>query len=183
MTDLSELQLFQQVIMSFDTPAYMRRARDVEAAWNAVVMLCRKEREKLLAAPQRRLRNLLDTDVHLSVFDTRSAISLRAVLQQWNLPVGKGTSRASIPAKRGDADRLIATFEHFNNRWTTFLATVDLAEVNRLRTAYNEFYVLEKECAVRSPAVARAGFQPLQPATVQDLQHLFPLLDVPVRRQ
>jgi hypothetical protein len=54
-----------------------------------------------------------------------------------------------------------------------------LNQVNDLRDGYNRYYVLEKECAVRSFRLARQGFCPLEPLTVEDITALFPLLHVP----
>ena len=59
---------------------------------------------------------------------------------------------------------------------TDGLLTVDLARVNQLRDGYNRYYVLEKECAVRSPKVARQGFRPLPPLTTADLAAELPPL-------
>jgi hypothetical protein len=74
---------------------------------------------------------------------------------------------------------LIPSLERFNQRWRKFLPTVDLTAVNRLREDYNRYYLLEKECAVRSSVVARRGYSPLQPVTVDDLADVLPLLPVP----
>jgi hypothetical protein len=60
-----------------------------------------------------------------------------------------------------------------------FLANVDLTAVNELREGYNRYYVLEKECAVRSARIARQGFTPLPPLTHDELMSQFPLLPVP----
>jgi hypothetical protein len=56
---------------------------------------------------------------------------------------------------------------------------VDLSQVNALRDGYNRYYVLEKECASRSPRTARHGFRPLPPLTADDLAALLPPLPVP----
>ena len=56
---------------------------------------------------------------------------------------------------------------------------VDLEPVNRLRDGYNRYYVLEKECALRSTRTAQDQFVPLPPATTADLFDRFPLLRVP----
>ena len=58
---------------------------------------------------------------------------------------------------------------------------MDLSAVNELRKGYNRYYVLEKECAVRSARIARQGFAPLPPLTTGDLVAQFPLLPVPRR--
>jgi hypothetical protein len=39
--------------------------------------------------------------------------------------------------------------------------------------------VLEKECAVRSARIARQGFVPLEPLTIDDVSAQLPLLPVP----
>ena len=45
------------------------------------------------------------------------------------------------------------SIERFNRRWQEFLHQVDLTHVNRLRDGYNRYYLLEKECAVRTFAL------------------------------
>jgi hypothetical protein len=74
---------------------------------------------------------------------------------------------------------LLHSLQRFNRRWQEFLPTVDLTRVNDLRAGYNRYYVLEKECAVRSAALARRGFTPLEPFTTDQLFALMPLLPVP----
>jgi hypothetical protein len=77
---------------------------------------------------------------------------------------------------------LASDIEAFNRRWTAYLPTVDFAAVNQQRADYNRYYVLEKECAVRSLMVARHGFQPLAPLTTADLFEALPILPVPRTR-
>jgi hypothetical protein len=60
-----------------------------------------------------------------------------------------------------------------------FLHTVNVTPVNELRAAYNRYYLLEKECALRSVRLARQGFRRLEPLTVEELALLLPLLPVP----
>ena len=56
---------------------------------------------------------------------------------------------------------------------------MDLGPVNEVREGYNRYYLLEKECALRSPLLARQGFVRLNPLTVDDLAALLPPLPVP----
>ena len=67
----------------------------------------------------------------------------------------------------------------FNRRWRAFLASLDLRPINALRDGYNRYYLLEKECALRSPRLARQGYRPLDPATLAELEALVPLLPMP----
>jgi hypothetical protein len=51
--------------------------------------------------------------------------------------------------------------------------------VNEARDGYNRYYVLEKECAIRSALLARRGFCRLEPFTLEQLAALVPELPVP----
>ncbi|MCA9048503.1 MAG: hypothetical protein KDA89_07230 [Planctomycetaceae bacterium] len=185
MSELSELRMFQQIIMTFDTPAFMRRARDVEAEWNAVLMQCEKERDRLLkVSPRRALKNLIGCGALLTVFTADDAQYLLALADTWQIETSPNQPTSVLNAATvRNVEALVAAFNRFNERWLSYLRTVDLSEVNRLRDGYNRFYVLEKECAVGSPGVARMGFEPLQPAAVEDLLERFPPLRIPAARQ
>ena len=74
-------------------------------------------------------------------------------------------------------EQLERSVDLFNRRWARFLGEIDLSEVNRLRQDYNDFYVLEKECAGASPQVAKYGFEPLSMVKVDDLLELLPLIE------
>ena len=75
-------------------------------------------------------------------------------------------------------ENLRVAFTRFDQRWDKFLAEIDLTPVNRARDGYNRYYLLEKECAVRSEKTARAGFEPLPMVATDDLRKLFPPLPV-----
>jgi hypothetical protein len=184
MLDQYENSIARQVMAQFDAPAFVRRACRVEEAWQSILARCRRQRDEWLKLPRMRLATLralagdwtavaealaVPSQVHeLEALFTR----WRPQLRVWIAPAG---SRRRIDAALRD---LIASFERFNVRWSRFVAAVDLTGVNELRLGYNRFYVLEKECAVRSAAIARQGFRPLAPATTDDLLAIFPPLPV-----
>ena len=66
--------------------------------------------------------------------------------------------------------------EEFNANWRRFLAAFPLDDLHRAIDGYNRYYVLEKECAVRSIHTARRGFVPRKLTTVADLLERFPPL-------
>src|SRR5207248_8519725 len=74
---------------------------------------------------------------------------------------------------------LTASIERFNQRWQAYLPTVDRTTINDLRDGYNRYYLLEKECAVRSPRLARQGFRRLEPLTLEQLAELLARLAMP----
>ena len=82
-------------------------------------------------------------------------------------------------ALRQALTELTESIERFNGRWREFLTQVDLTAVNEARDGYNRYYLLEKECALRSPNLARQGFRRLAPLTPADVAELLPLLPVP----
>jgi hypothetical protein len=85
----------------------------------------------------------------------------------------------SVRALRRALRELRESLEFFNRRWQPFLEEVDLTWVNELRDGYNRYYVIEKECVVRLPSLARQGFEPLAPATPAEVAAVLPLLPVP----
>jgi hypothetical protein len=88
--------------------------------------------------------------------------------------------RTDSPAQvRRALEDVASSFRRFNGRWERFLLDFDLSYLNERRAAYNRYYVLEKECALRSTSLVKQGFQLLQPATTDDLFREFPLLPIP----
>ena len=178
-------KLFQQLVAHYDAPAYVRRGRRVQEAFDQLLGRCRQQRDEWLglvrlplatllglAGDPDRLRPLLQDDGQIELLRRLEAELAPKLL----IPV-RPTS--SLRALRRALRELAESLEHFNRRWRKFLAAVDLTEVNTLREGYNRYYLLEKECAMRSPRLARQGFRKLEPLTVEELIDRFPALPVP----
>jgi hypothetical protein len=178
-------EAFKRSLSQFDAPAYIRRARGVEAALEQLLEHCRKCRVEWLEIVRLRvgilhalsgdwdnLRPLLADEEQLAIL----RYSLAALAAPLRAPIEPTTSPRIL---RHALHELRESLERFNQRWQAFLMSVDLTALNEMRERYNRYYVLEKECAVRSPRVARQGFVPLQPLTHEDLTSQFPLLPVP----
>jgi hypothetical protein len=155
----------------------------VEAAFEEVLGRCRTKREEWLRFVRMHLRELqalagewvvlrplLAGDEDLTALARLGALVIPPPRPP--LPPGPRKARRALQA-------LCRSVIRFNERWRAFLPTVDLAPVNGLREGYNRYYMLEKECAVRSPRLAREGFRPLPPLTVADLEAHLPPLPVP----
>ena len=182
-------RLYQQFLAQYDVPAYVRRARQVQDAYDALLDRCRRQREEWWRMPRLRLGTLhelagdwaalrpwLADDSQIRVLE-----HLHILLEpRLRLPVGRTSSSRVL--RRAFAE-LQESLEHFNRRWQGFLANVDLSEVNALREGYNRYFLLEKECALRSPRLARQGFVRLEPLTPEALASLLPLLPVPLGRE
>jgi hypothetical protein len=173
------------MLLAFDAPAFVRRAMQVEAGWEALLTVCRRERERLLEMPRMRLARFQ------SLCKSRAAGSgrtchpddlayLEELHHEWQPRL-----RSTVKPARSEADvnralaELSRSFLRFNLRWLAFVRELDLHPVNQLREGYNRYYLLEKECALRSARLAREGFVPLTPLRIEDLLDRFPLLRVP----
>lgn len=175
----------QELMAQFDAPAYVRRARRVEGAYEQLLERCGRQREEWLPMVRTRigqlaalapgwegLRPLLQCQDQFDAI-RRLHDELRPRLR---VPIAPATSA-------GVLRRAVAALGHsvgrFNQRWLDFLAGVDLRPLNTLRDGYNRHYLLEKECALRSTRLARENFRRLEPLTHDDLSRLFPPLPVP----
>jgi hypothetical protein len=180
--DGAELQQLQAM---FDAPAYVRRGRRVQAAFEELLARCRRQRDEWLGMVRTRLgllRALAGAWEALAphVADDEQLHALRRLEQELaprlRVPVEAITS--ARPLRRALRE-LRESIERFNRRWADYLEGVDLGAVNELRDGYNRYYLLEKECASPSARVARHGFRPLPPLTREELAALLPPLPVP----
>ena len=178
----------KQVMGKFDAPAYVRRARQMEDAIEQLLAQCRQKRSELLeivalrlgvlhelAGSWQHLRRLLGTESDLKILEHLHA----ELAPNLRLPVERTTS---VRRLRNAFLDLRASLVRFNRRWSAFLPDVDLGPVNALIDGYNRYYVLEKECVVRSGPIARQGFRPREHLTLERLTALLPPLPVPQPR-
>jgi hypothetical protein len=181
-------QAFNELLAQYDGPAYLRRARRVQAAYDQLLDQCRRQRDEWLAMVRVRLgtlRGLAGTWEALAPHlgdegHTRLLEELWAALDpRPRLPVEPTTS---VRALRAAVRELGESAERFNRRWLAFVGGLDLTALNDERARYNRYYLLEKECAVRSPYIARAGYKPLDPLTHEEVLAALPPLTVPALR-
>jgi hypothetical protein len=176
-----ERRLVKQMMAYDGTPAYARRAQVMEEAFARLLERCRQQRDELLAMVRlrlgvlramagdwERLRPLLG-DEHLEALRKLHA----ELVPQLRVAVAVTSSTRAL---RRALRELRESVGGFNRRWRAVLAEVSLGHVNELREGYNRYYVIEKECALRSPHLARQGFVCMEPATVADLVALLPPL-------
>jgi hypothetical protein len=87
----------------------------------------------------------------------------------------------SVAEARRALSLLADSFAHFNRRWTEYVERLDFGPINLVRERYNQFYLIEKECAVRSVKTAQKGFARLAPLGSADFYRELPLLMIPSR--
>lgn len=177
---------FRQVLIGHGGPAFLRRAANVNGAYDHLLDNCRRHRDESLSMVRLRLATLLalagnwdSLGSHIPEQDTLESLKqLHAQLNpQLRCPVQPTQSPKALARALAD---LVESMEAFNRRWLDFLRSMDLSAINKLRDDYNRYYVLEKECAVRVASVARKGFRPLEPLNSEHLLALLPILPVPI---
>jgi hypothetical protein len=178
-------KVFQQILSQNGGPAFVRRGRDVQLAFDAVVETCLKQREQWLKFVRLSLGTLYALAGSTAALDgflgnpeqLQALENLMEDLQPQLRVPPPPTSNASH--LRQALAEVRDTIERFNERWRDFIARLDLDHVNEIREHYNRYYLLEKECALGSSRVARAGFQKLNPLQPDDFLKILPLLPVP----
>lgn len=173
----------QQLIASYGGMAFMRRAHQVEQAYQLVLERLRRQREEMLEMVRLRLATvvaLVGGDwQRLSAFLTAAEIEslqrLEAELQP-SLRAPLDPVERDRPVRRALGE-LGDSIARFNRRWEEALAKADLTDVNRKRDGYNRNYLIEKECAIGSPLLAGRDFRKLEPLSAKDLQRVYPMLN------
>jgi hypothetical protein len=180
-----EHHLLKTFEAQYDAPAYIRRARQVEDAWETLLHRCRRQRDEWLPMVRTRLGLVRGLAGDWAALRPWLADDEQVALLRHLEEVLQPRLRAAVePTSSGRALRralreLTESLERFNGRWQAFLPVIDLTHVNGLRDGYNRYYLLEKECAVRSARVARQGFRRLEPLTTEVLAAVLPALPVP----
>jgi len=180
----NEQRLAQYVAAQYDAPAYVRRARQVEEALDRLLAVCRNQREQWLKEVRAQLTHLASlTGDWVSLGTLVSEGGQLEALPRLQAILGLEPpfrTEGGVGWGAGGALRnLRASLHAFNRRWRDFIDRQNLQQVNELRESYNRYYMLEKECALRSARLARLGFQQLPSLTAEDLLAEFPLLPVP----
>jgi hypothetical protein len=179
-----ERDLFKQFTTHYDAPAYMRRAKAVQETFNLLVDRCRVKREELIAMTRSRLGVLQGLAGEWSrllphLADAEQLGTLDRLVELVTPKVAAPVAPTSSPRQlRNALLELNESIARFNRRWEAFVQEVKLDEVNAVRDGYNRYYLLEKECAIRSPTLARQGFRKLEPLTHADVVEALPLLPV-----
>lgn len=173
-------------LAQYDAPAYVRRGREVEGAYELLLARCRQQRDDWLKMARTRLGILFalagDWETLLPLLADEGQLHLLRRLHD-ELSPRLRVAVAPNPSPRV-LDRtlrgLCESLERFNRRWRAHLDALDLGPLNALRDGYNRYYVLEKECAMRSARLAREGFRRLEPLKAADVLAELPPLPIPV---
>jgi hypothetical protein len=179
-------RLFKQFLATYDAPAYVRRARQVQEAFDQVIARGQRQRDEWLFMVRLRLglfHGLAGDFATLApcLANTEQVQILRDLIAMLKPRLRTSVQpTASARILKRSLCQFVGSVERFNRRWHAYLSTIDLRQVNALREAYNRYYLVEKECALRSIRLARQGYEPLAPLTVADVAAILPTLPVPL---
>jgi hypothetical protein len=173
-----EKQQYAELLAAFDAPAFVRRARGVEAAYERLLRDCRRQRDEWLTMVKVRLATLRARAGSWEALRGLANVeALEAMERELSPRLRAAVAVSTSPAVlRREVGRLAESVERFNRRWLAWLPEQDIATVNRLRDGFNRWYVIEKACAMRNDVLARVGFEPLPMMDHDELLRLMPPL-------
>ncbi|QEF97399.1 hypothetical protein Mal15_14390 [Stieleria maiorica] len=171
-----------------EEPAFITRRRRLDAAIEQLRWTCQTHRQTLLRGPQLHLRKIATMiDGDWSRLASRLAVPI-----QWRVyaslhetinadsqpPAWANQGLWAVPIDRPLRD-LARSVDRFNRDWEGYLNRFDLDPINQTIADFNEYYVLEKACALGREDLARLGFQPMSLLTPASLQAEFPTVELP----
>jgi hypothetical protein len=179
-----ELRMRMMVAAQYDAPAYVRRARGVETAYEGLLDRCRRKRTEWLLGVRLHLGALRAsvqawTDLRPLLNDDEQVAALVRLYTEAGVPDVRMEGPTTDRGRRRALVHLRASVERFNRRWAAFIDKVDLSELNERRDGYNRYYLLEKECAVGPVRLLPQSFAKLPPLTKADLLAEMPPLPLP----
>ena len=174
-----ESGLARELLGLYDSPAYVRRALRVHHAIESLLHRCRRQREEWLAGVRLRLRQWQAAERDAPKEESDGA-PRRAHLQRLCQDLLQTDAEVKPWLAAGRPKRLLReleqSIERFNRRWWQFTEQIDFAIVNQHIDGFNANYLLEKECAFRSPRLAARGYKPMEPIDADWLRRQLPLL-------
>lgn len=179
-----EGQIFRQILGHYDAPSYIRRARAVEVGLAQLLQHARNKREELFSFVRLDLATLRAQAGDWEALDGIVSVKVRRYLEglfrelqpKLRSPVEATTSPARL---RKTLEHLRHSVGRFNERWRKYLDDIDWRNINRVREDYNKYYILEKECALRSSRLARQDYRRLEPLSSADILVEMPFLQLP----
>jgi hypothetical protein len=174
---------FLKLLAEFgEEPAFIARARAPQVALDALLRACEAKRDEMLEWPKRHLSLLaqqfgMDWSRLGALLAVPDSVSLLAELHE-KMPTNKSAETTWLVSDKAALVRFLESAERFNRHWRAYLGGLNLEPVNKPRRDFNQFYLLEKQCAFDSQIIAE-GFEPLAMIDYAYLLDRFPLLSLP----
>lgn len=170
----------RQLLGMFDLPAFARRGQELDSALSRLHVRCGRQRAERLDMVHLRLRQWAAAVEGPEAWRGVFAEPLDALWEQAGAPLAVwGRAIATARRRRAIGRDLIGSAERFNRRWDAFLSGIQLDAINTLVDHYNRYYLLEKECVLRSTRLASRLYTPRTQVTVATLRDQYPPLPIP----
>lgn len=163
----------------FDVPAFARRGQDLEYARKRLDARLDRQRDEMLEMVRLRLRQWAAGVEGPDAWRGTFAGPLDALWAAAGAPSPRWGGGLAPRRRRSLAHDLIGSVERFNRRWTALLEGLPLDPLNTMIEQYNRYYLLEKECVLRSSRLAARHFRPYARVTAQELAYQYPSLPMP----
>jgi hypothetical protein len=178
-------EFLKHLLEQGEEPAFIRRAKAVDEAWNELLDRCQTQRNDMLRWPRMRLAELArkvggDWSRLAPLVANGVQVSVMERLHhEWHTQE-PSDARSATPwsTLSGLLADFVNSVERFNALWRKHLQDFDLRSINALRADYNRYYPAEKAAAFDSEDIERLGFAPLAPASVEDLLVKYPLIEL-----
>ncbi|MCO8122314.1 hypothetical protein NHH03_11235 [Stieleria sp. TO1_6] len=171
-----------------EEPAFVIRRRKTDSAVSCFFEECHRQQVEMLYGPRLQLRQLESAiggdwrrlSPHLVADDSWKR--LRQLHQTFDSdsppPAWASYNRWSgQPAK--SLRQFYQSVQRFNSDWCRYLNHLDRSSINQIIRDFNDYYLLEKSCAMGREDLAARGFEPLQPITAESLLCKFPTVELP----
>jgi hypothetical protein len=174
---------FLKLLVEFgEEPAFIARARAPQLALDALLRACQAKRDEMLQWPKLHLAALAqqirgDWSRLRPLLAVPQSVDMLVALHV-GIPASKPVAATWLTSDKAALTRFLESAERFNRNWQAYLDGLDLETVNRPRRDFNQFYLLEKDCAFGSQRVAD-GFEPLAMIDSAYLYGRFPPLALP----
>jgi hypothetical protein len=174
---------FLKLLAEFgEEPAFIARARAPVSALDGLIGACDAKRDEMLQWPKFHLSVLAhrigrDWSRLGSLLAAPESVSMLAALHA-NMHSNKPVHANWLANDHAALRRFLDSAERFNRNWRAYLDGLDLESANTPRREFNQFYVLEKECAFGSERITE-GFEPLAMIDHAYLHERFPPLTLP----
>jgi hypothetical protein len=165
-----------------EEPAFIARGRAPQIALDALLQACAAKREEMLRWPRFHLAVLAqqvggDWSRLGPLLAVPGSVDVLAALHA-SMAAKYPAVQTSLASDNAALVRFLESAERFNRHWRAYLDGMDLEAVNKPRRDFNQFYLLEKDCAFGGEKVAE-GFEPLALIDREYFYKRFPSLKIP----
>jgi len=174
---------FLKLLAEFgEEPVFIARARAVQLSVESLLHNCQTKRKEMLEWPYRRISELEQVvqgnwrRIIPFLVLPEAVPELEAFHAE--IPSGVLTKPAWSATEKGCLRQYVNSAKRFNRAWCAYLNSIDFESINRPRREYNQYYPVERACALGTDFV-NDDFQPIEMLDIGFLESRFPYIPAP----